>query len=286
MSARAIWKGYLSVGDLGCAVALYSAIDAQERTSFHIINRETGHRVRRQYVDEDTGKPVDKDALVKGYDQPDGRTVILEAEEIREAVPDSDKRLELSAFLPCSDIDTLYLERPYFLAPADAQSAEAYTLIRQGMEATNVAAIAQTVLFRRVRSVLIRPQGRGLIATTLNFDYEVRDPAESFGDIPKLKIDPEMLDLARHIIETKMGEFDPAAFEDRYEAAVAELVRAKIAGRKPKKLPKRRAENVTSLMDALRKSAGASTEPKSGSKKQRTKARKSPAPETRQKKAS
>lgn len=286
MSARAIWKGYLSVGDLGCAVALYSAIDAQERTSFHIINRETGHRVRRQYVDEDTGKPVDKDALVKGYDQPDGRTVILEAEEIREAVPDSDKRLELSAFLPCSDIDTLYLERPYFLAPADAQSAEAYTLIRQGMEATNVAAIAQTVLFRRVRSVLIRPQGRGLIATTLNFDYEVRDPADSFGDIPKLKIDPEMLDLARHIIETKMGEFDPAAFEDRYEAAVAELVRAKIAGRKPKKLPKRKAENVTSLMDALRKSAGASTERKSGSKKQRTKARKSPAPETRQKKAS
>lgn len=286
MSARAIWKGYLSVGDLGCAVALYSAIDAQERTSFHIINRETGHRVRRQYVDEDTGKPVDKDALVKGYDQPDGRTVILEVEEIREAVPDSDKRLELSAFLPCSDIDTLYLERPYFLAPADAQSAEAYTLIRQGMEATNVAAIAQTVLFRRVRSVLIRPQGRGLIATTLNFDYEVRDPAESFGDIPKLKIDPEMLDLARHIIETKMGDFDPAAFEDRYEAAVAELVRAKIAGRKPKKLPKRKAENVTSLMDALRKSAGASTEPKSDSKKQRTKARKSPAPETRQKKAS
>lgn len=286
MSARAIWKGYLSVGDLGCAVALYSAIDAQERTSFHIINRETGHRVRRQYVDEDTGKPVDKDALVKGYDQPDGRTVILEAEEIRQAVPDGDKRLELSAFLPCSAIDTLYLERPYFLAPADAQSAEAYNLIRQGMEATNVAAIAQTVLFRRVRSVLIRPQGRGLIATTLNFDYEVRDPAESFGDIPKLKIDPEMLDLARHIIETKMGEFDPAAFEDRYEAAVAELVRAKIAGRKPKKLPKRKAENVTSLMDALRKSAGASTERKSGSKKQRTKARKSPAPETRQKKAS
>lgn len=286
MSARAIWKGYLSVGDLGCAVALYSAIDAQERTSFHIINRQTGHRVRRQYVDEDTGKPVDKDALVKGYDQPDGRTVILEAEEIREAVPDSDKRLELSAFLPCSAIDTLYLERPYFLAPADAQSAEAYTLIRQGMEATNVAAIAQTVLFRRVRSVLIRPQGRGLIATTLNFDYEVRDPAESFGDIPKLKIDPEMLDLARHIIETKMGDFDPAAFEDRYEAAVAELVRAKIAGRKPKKLPKRRAENVTSLMDALRKSAGASTERKSGSQKQRNKSRKSPAPETRQKKAS
>jgi DNA end-binding protein Ku len=263
VSARAIWKGHLSIGDVGCAVALYSAIDAQEKTSFHIINRETGNRVRRQYVDEDTGRLVEKDDLVKGYDQSDGRTVILEAEEIREAVPDSDKRLEMSAFLPCAKIDTLYLERPYFLAPADAQSVEAYDLIRDSMEATKVAAIAQTVLFRRVRSVLIRPQGRGLIATTLNYDYEVRDPGEIFGDIPKVKIDPEMLDLARHIIETKMGSYDPSAFEDRYEEALAELVRAKIAGRKPKKLPKRKAENVTSLLDALRKSAGTAAKGKS-----------------------
>lgn len=284
VSARAIWKGYLSIGDVGCAVALYSAIDAQERTSFHIINRDTGNRVRRQYVDEDTGKPVDKDDLVKGYDQADGKTVILEADEIRDAVPDSDKRLEMSAFLPCSDIDTLYLERPYFLAPADAQSIEAYDLIRDSMEAAKVAAVAQTVLFRRVRSVLIRPQGRGLIATTLNYDYEVRDPAESFGDIPKVKIDPEMLDLARHIIDTKMGTFDPAGFEDRYEEALAELVRAKIAGRKPKKLPKRKAENVTSLLDALRKSAGAASDTKVKAKP--GKDRKTPAPAARQKKAS
>jgi DNA end-binding protein Ku len=276
VSARAIWKGYLSIGDVGCAVALYSAIDAQERTSFHIVNRDTGNRVRRQYVDEDTGKPVDKDDLVKGYDQADGKTVILEADEIREAVPDSDKRLKMSAFLPCSDIDTLYLERPYFLAPADARSIEAYDLIRDSMEAAKVAAVAQTVL--------IRPQGRGLIATTLNYDYEVRDPAESFSDIPKVKIDPEMLDLARHIIDTKMGTFDPAGFEDRYEEALAELVRAKIAGRKPKKLPKRKAENVTSLLDALRKSAGAASDTKA--KARPAKDRKTPAPAARQKKAS
>ena len=282
MSARAIWKGYLSIGDVGCAVALYSAIDAQERTSFHIINRDTGNRVRRQYVDEDTWKPVETGDLVKGYDQADGQTVILEADEIRDAVPDSDKRLEMSTFLPCSEIDTLYLERPYFLAPADAQSVEAYDLIRDSMEATNVAAIAQTVLFRRIRSVLIRPEGRGMIATTLNYDYEVRNPAESFGDIPKVKIDPEMLDLARHIIDTKMGRFEPAAFEDRYEEALAELVRAKIAGRRPKKLPKRKAENVTSLLDALRRSAGEGSE----AKKQPAKNSKTKPAAARQKKAS
>lgn len=256
MSTRAIWKGHLSIGDLGCAVALYSAVNASERTAFHVINRDTGHRVRREYADADTGRPVGKDDLVKGYDTSDGQTVILEPEEIREAVPESDKRLELSTFLDCDQIDTLYLERPYFLAPADRQSVEAYDLIRETMEDRGVAAIARTVLFRRVRSVLLRPQGHGLIATTLNYDYEVRDPAESFEGISKVKIEQEMLELARHIIGTKMGKFDPGAYEDRYEAALTELVKAKIAGRKPKKLPKRKAENVTSLLDALRKSAG------------------------------
>lgn len=269
MNARAIWKGHLSIGDLGCTVALYSAVNGAERAAFHIINRDTGHRVRREYVDGDSGRPVDKDDLVKGYDTSEGQTVILEPDEIRDAVPESDKRLELSAFLACDQIDTLYLERPYFLAPADRQSAEAYELIRNTMETQSVAAIARTVLFRRVRSVLIRPQGKGLIATTLNYDYEVRDPAESFEGISKIKIEKEMLELARHIIGTKMGEFDPGQYEDRYEAALTELVKAKIAGRKPKKLPKRKAENVTSLLDALRKSAGA-TEEKTPAKRKAT----------------
>jgi len=147
------------------------------------------------------------------------------------------------------------------------------------METQGVAAIARTVLFRRVRSVLVRPQGRGLIATTLNYDYEVRDPAESFSDISKVRIDKEMMDLARHIISTKMGEFDPGQYEDRYEAALTELVKAKIAGRKPKKLPKRKPENVTSLLDALRKSAGGKEE-KSAPK------RETAAATTKQKKAS
>jgi len=265
VSARAIWKGHLSVGDLGCAVALYSAVNAQERTAFHIINRDTGNRVRREYVDEDSGRSVGKDDLVKGYDTSEGQTVILEPEEIRDAVPESDKRLELSTFIACDEIDTLYLERPYFLAAADRQSREPYHLIRETMEAKGVAAIARTVLFRRVRSVLIRPQGSGLIATTLNYDYEVRDPRESFAEISKVRIEKEMLDLARHIIGTKMGEFDPGEYEDRYEAALTELVKAKIAGRKPKKLPKRKAENVTSLLDALRKSAGAAAAAKPSS---------------------
>ena len=256
MAARAIWRGDLVIGELSCPVALYSAVTAQDRVSFHIINRETGHRVRREYFDADTDESVDNDALVKGYDTSEGQSVILSPEEIREAVPDSDKTLEMARFIACDEVDTVFLERPYYLAPGNRQAIEVYDLVREAMEAKGVAALVQTVLFRRVRSLMIRPHGKGMIATTLNFDYEVRPAKETFGGISAIKIEGEMLDLAQHIIKTKSGEFDPAEFEDRYEEAVIELVKAKIAGRKPKRLPRRKASNVTDLMEALRKSAG------------------------------
>lgn len=265
MAARAIWRGDLVIGELSCPVALYSAVTAQERVSFHIINRETGNRVRREYFDADTDESVDNDALVKGYDTSEGQSVILSPEEIREAVPDSDKTLEMTRFIACDEVDTVFLERPYYLAPGNRQAIEVYDLVREAMEAKGVAALVQTVLFRRVRSLMIRPHGKGMIATTLNFDYEVRPAKETFGGISAIKIEGEMLDLAQHIIKTKSGKFDPAEFEDRYEEAVIELVKAKIAGRKPKRLPKRKASNVTDLMEALRQSAGVET--KGGAKR-------------------
>ncbi|MBA3042747.1 MAG: Ku protein [Alphaproteobacteria bacterium] len=256
MAARAIWRGDLVIGELTCPVALYSAVTAQERVSFHIINRDTGHRVRREYFDADTDQGVDNDDLVKGYETSEGQAIILTPDEIRDAVPNSDKTLEMASFIPCDGIDTVFLERPYYLAPGSRQALEVYDLVREAMAAKGVAALVQTVLFRRVRSLLIRPHGKGMIATTLNFDYEVRPAKDTFGGISAVKIEGEMLELAQHIIETKQGEFDPAEFEDRYEEAVIELVKAKIAGRKPKRLPKRKASNVTDLMEALRKSAG------------------------------
>jgi DNA end-binding protein Ku len=124
------------------------------------------------------------------------------------------------------------------------------------MRKKKVAAIAQAVLFRRIRTLLIRPEGHGLLATTLSYDYEVRSSKEVFHDVPEMKIKGEMLELAEHIINTKRGKFDPAEFDDRYEAALAELVKAKIEGReiKVRKEPKR--EKVVDLMEALRQSAG------------------------------
>ena len=259
MAPRANWKGFLKLGELSCPVALYTAASQSDRIAFHTINRATGHRVRRQLVDQETGKPVEHDDQVKGYEVGQGEYVMLEPDEIAAAIPESDKTLAIETFIACHDIDDVYFDRPYYLAPTDPVAVDAFALIREGMRKQKVAALARTVLFRRVRTVLIRAHGRGMIATTLNFDYEVRAADEAFDGLPKRTIEGEMLDLAKHIIETKRGEFGPGKFDDRYESALADLVKAKLEGRK---LPKPKAMEPTKsgdLMEALRRSAATAT---------------------------
>ena len=260
MQPRANWKGFLKIAEIVCPVALYTAASTAERIAFHTINRATGNRVRRQFVDNETGKPVDKDDQVKGYEVGPDDYVVLEPEEVAAAVPDSNKTLAVDAFVRCRDIDDVYFDKPYYLTPSDPHAASVFALIRDGMRAQKVAALAQTVLFRRARTVLVHAHGNGLIATTLNFDYEVRSAKDVFDDVPAIRIKGEMLELAEHIIKTKTGKFDPAAFDDRYEAALAELVKAKQEGRKieARKAPK--SENVVDLLAALRQSAGKTTQ--------------------------
>jgi DNA end-binding protein Ku len=270
MAPRANWKGFLKLGELTCPVALYTAVSTSERIAFHTINRETGHRVQRQFVDEDSGKPVSSEDQVKGYEVAQGQYVMFTPEEVAAAVPESDKLLTVEAFVPCDEIDDVYLDRPYYLSPSGAAAEEAFALLREGMRKKKVAALARAVLFRRVRTLLIRPDDKGLLATTLNFDYEVRSATEAFADIPEIKIDREMRDLAKHIIETKRGTFDPRTFDDRYEAAVAELVRAKQEGRVIERPKAQAATNVINLKDALRQSAALSAGGKTGKGKSRT----------------
>lgn len=257
MAPRANWKGVLKIGEVSCPVALYTAASTSERIAFHTINRATGNRVRRLFVDSDTGKPVEKDDQVKGYELSQGDYVVLDPEEVAAAVPESDKTLSVSAFIGCADIDDVYFDKPYYLAPADRSAHEAFALIREGMRKRQVAAIARAVLFRRVRTVLVRAHNDGLIGTTLNFDYEVRSAADAFRDIADITIKGEMLELAEHIIDTKMGRFDVSEFDDRYETALADLVKAKLEGRKI--APKQPVGDgkIIDLMAALRESAGA-----------------------------
>ena len=255
MAGRALWKGFLKFAEISCPVALHSAASTSERVSFNTLNRKTGNRVKREYVDVDTWKVVERDDQIKGFEFDDNRYILFEPDELAAVVPQSDKTLRIQSYVPFGEIDDLYFDKPYYLLP-DRIGEETFVLIRDAMRESYVGALAQAVLFRRLRTVLIRAHGDGLIATTLNFDYQVRSAKEAFADIPALKIEGEMLDLAKHIIKTKAGLFDPRTFDDRYDAALSELVKAKMEGRvvPVKKQPK--AEPSTNLMEALRMSAG------------------------------
>lgn len=253
---RALWKGWLKLAKVTVPIALYAAASTSDRITFHTLNRATGHRINRQFVDAETGAVVARDAQVKGYEVSPDDFIILEPEDIAAAIPDSDKTLTIDHFIPCNAVDTVYFDKPYHLAPATKDAAEGFALLVAGLRARNVAALAQTVLFRRLRTLLIRPNGAGLTGTTLNFDYEVRPASDALSDAPKVKIAGEMLDLARHIIDTKKGTFDPATFDDRYDTALAELVKAKIEGRKIKPKPAPKVSKHSDLLAALRQSAG------------------------------
>ncbi|CAK07635.1 MULTISPECIES: non-homologous end joining protein Ku [Rhizobium] len=252
---RAQWKGFLKFGEVSCGVALYTAASTSERITFNTINKATGNRVNRIFIDSETEDPVPKEAQTKGFEIENGQYIIIDPEEVSAAIPESNKTLEIEAFIPCSDVDDVYFDKPYYLTP-DKMGGDAFAALRDAMKKSMVAAIARTVLFRRMRTVLIRPHGKGLIASTLNYDYEVRSSEKAFEEMPKLKIQGEMLDLAKHIISTKKGEFDPATFDDRYEAALADLVKAKLEGKSLPKPKKVQVSKPNDLLAALRESAG------------------------------
>lgn len=257
---RAQWKGQLRVGDISCTVGLYTAASTSERISFHLLNKATGNRLTRVFIDSETEMVVGHAEQVKGFETKAGAYVMVDPDEVAAIIPESDKILEAEAFIPCRGVDAIYFDKPYYLVPEDDEHEQAaFAGIRDALAKTETVAVARTVLFRRIRTVLIRAHDRGLIATTLNFDYEIRSPKEAFGDITKVKVGGEMLDLARHIITTKMGKFDPARFDDRYEEALSALVKAKAEG---KALPKPKPVKVSKpkgLLAALRESAGVSS---------------------------
>lgn len=256
MTRRALWKGKLSIpGGFSCGVGLYSALSSTEKVSFHIVNRKTGHRVERRFVDSETEEPVERDDQVRGYRLDDGDYVLVENEALKQLVPQSHKLISVKHFIPCEAVDKVYFDKPYFLAPASDADGEAFRAFGEALGKSGSTAFAETVLFRRNRALLIRVHDDTVIAATLNYDYEVRTARNAFRSIKEPDFDEELLDLAGHLIETKSGRFDPADYHDRYNQALMELVEAKIEGRA---LPKRKAEperKVVDLREALRLSA-------------------------------
>jgi DNA end-binding protein Ku len=254
MAPRPTWKGYLKLSLVSCPVALFPATTTSERVSFRTLNRATGNRVRRQFVDEQTGEPVEAEQQVKGYEVGKGEFITIEDDELKAVQIESNHTIDIERFVPASEIDSLYLDSPYYLAPTDRVGEEAFAVIREAMRAEKVAGLARVVLFRRERVLKLEPRGKGIIATSLHFGNEVHSTDAYFEEIPDLDLPKEMLELAKHIIDKMSGKFEPDTFEDRYENALIELIRSKQKGTTLKPKPTHRQANVINLMDALRRS--------------------------------
>lgn len=259
MAPRPAWKGYLKLSLVTCAVELSNVVTHAEKVTFHILNRETGNRVKRIYVDAETGDPVEPEDEIKGYQVEDGEYIQIEEDEIAALQIESSNMLDLDGFVDKASIQPIYLDTPYYLAPADKVSEDAFAVIREAMAAKKKAGLARIVLFQRERPAIIEPFGRGMLLTTLRYDRMVRQPDTVLDDIPNLKTDKEMIELARNVIEKNASKFDPSEFDDKYEEAVIELIRAKRAGKKISR-PRQTEEkpsNVVNLFDALKKSLAA-----------------------------
>jgi DNA end-binding protein Ku len=252
---RAYWKGYLKLSLVTCPVALYPASSQSDKTRFHQINRKTGNRLRQQMVDEETGRVVDKENKGRGYELGSGKYVEIEPEELEAVEVESTHTIDIDKFVPQEDIDKRYYERPYYIAPDGASGGEAFAVIRDAMKDKGRAALARIVFANREHILAIEPWGKGLLGTTLRYDYEVRDETEFFKDIASPRIAREMVELASHILDKKAGRFDAVKLKDEYETALRKLVKRKAAGKtieRPE--PDERPSNVIDLMDALRNS--------------------------------
>ncbi len=257
MAPRPYWKGYLRLSLVSCPIALYPATTEREKVRFNQINRNTGHRIRYLKVDADSGDEVEPDDIVKGYEVAKGHYVEITEDELDAVEIDSSRTIDIERFVPRSEIDDLYNVRPYYIAPEEDVGFEAFVTIREAIAATMMVAIGRLVLTTREHMIAISPRGKGLMGTLLRYPYEVRDESEYFDDIPVIKVDKEMLDLARHIVETKRGRVEPDKFKDHYDAALKDLIRRKAKGEKIEAPSREKPSNVINLMDALKRSVEA-----------------------------
>jgi DNA end-binding protein Ku len=260
MAPRAYWKGTLKLSLVSCPVVLYPATTAVEKTHFHMINAETGNRLRQQMVDEETGDVVESEQKARGYEISKGKYVEIEKEELDAVQIESNHTIDIDSFVPKDEIDQRFLNHPYYIVPDGKAGVDAFAVIRDAMKDQDRVALARIVLTNREHVMAIEPFGKGLLATTLRYPYELRDAEDYFDGIKNPKISKDMIELAVHILDTKAAHFDPSKFKDEYETALKKLVKRKAAGKPIEAAePEEKPSNVVSLMDALKQSVQGKT---------------------------
>ncbi len=253
MAARPTWQGHLKLSLVTCPVAMYTATASSSHVSFHLINPDTNNRIRMIPTDPDTG-PVERSDLVKGYEVSKDEYVLFDDADFDKVRLESTKTISIDEFVDETSIDRLYWDDPFYIVPEKGVGAEAFAVIREAMKKAGKIAIGCLVLRGRERQLALEVHGKGLVAYSLRPHDEVRDADDYFDDIPAVKADKDMVDIAARIIAQKAAEFDPTQFRDRYDEALRDMVKAKQKGQGVVEAPEPEDTNVIDLMDALRAS--------------------------------
>ena len=248
---RATWNGFLRLSLVSCPIYLTPATSEAANIRLHQINPKTGNRVKQQLVDAETGDPVERSEVVKGYEYQRHQYVTIPDDELQALRIESSQTIDLDKFVKRDDVDPLYLDTPYYVYPDGKIAIETFRVIGEAMEEAGRVGIGRIVLSSRERMVLVEPLGGGMLMRTLRSSNEVRKP--EFGDADD-HADADMVAVAKTIIERRAGEFDPADFHDHYQDALRQLVESKAEGRPAAKKQAAAPPKVINLMEALKQS--------------------------------
>ncbi|WP_395943629.1 Ku protein [Brevundimonas sp.] len=254
MAARPAWQGHLKLSLVTCPVALYTAVSSNAHVSFHLINPDTNNRIRMIPTDPDTG-PVERSDLVKGYEVSKDEYVLFDDADFDKVKLETTRTISIDSFVDEAAIDRLYWDDPFYVVPEKGAGAEAFAVIRDAMKSAGKIAIGSLVLRGRERQLALEVRGKGLVAYSLRPHDEVREAEDYFDEIPTVKADKDMVEIASRIIAQKDAGFDPTKFKDRYDDALRDMIKAKQkGGKKVVAAPEPDDTNVIDLMEALRNS--------------------------------
>jgi DNA end-binding protein Ku len=258
MPARAYWSGQIRLALVSIPVQLFTATKTAARVSFNQIHKPTGKRIRYEKVVPGVGA-VDADEIIRGYEVEKGKYVLFEDEEIDDVKLEAKRTIDLVQFVDEDEIDPVYFEKPYYVMPDDDEVAgEAYVVLRDALKAARKVGLGSLVARGQASVVALRAAGKGLAIETLRYADELQKPEAFFGDVPDVKPEKELLNLASELIARKAKAFDPKAFKNQYDVALRELIAAKLENRKPHEIEEPQiGAKVINLMDALKKSVAA-----------------------------
>jgi DNA end-binding protein Ku len=255
--ATSVWKGHLTFGLVSLPVKLFTAARS-ESLSFNQLHKPDNSRIKQVIYCQTEDKPIPRDEIVKGYEYEKGKYVVIEDEDIKKVAPKTAKVMEIQEFVKAGDVDPVYLESSYYMAP-DEGGEKPYALLFEALKETKYYAVAKIAMHNREHIVIVRPGERGMVLHTMYYADEVRRTEEFRTDTTK--VSEREMNLAKMLVESLAAEFEPEKYHDTYRDNLRKMIEAKVDGHKVVETPEAKVAPVIDIMEALKKSLEARKPP-------------------------